>query len=213
MSSSLYSVLVLSLWVALIATLLNTLVAVPLAWTCSRTSQATFFRRVLMTFVLIPLALPPVVSGYLLLRVFGSVPGLAFSFWAAVLAAAFVSLPLYFLAAYGAFYGADRRLERVLTLYGVKKVRAWITVSLYQALPGLLAGAVITFGRALGEFGATAVFAGNIPDETQTLSLAIYSTLQHPDGMRAVGPYVGCSVLMSVLAVVFYQHMLVRRPR
>lgn len=171
------------------------------------------------TLLLSPMVLPPVVTGLLLLDVVGrrtllggwlaarGLP-LSFSFAAAVLAALTVGLPLYVWTARAAFQAVDRRYEEVSLTLGVSPGRTFLRVTLPLALPGLAAGMVLAFARGLGEFGATAVLAGNLEGETRTLALAIYSLLEVPDGEAAMRPLLLASVGLSLLALTGYELLL-----
>ncbi|MBL4727001.1 MAG: molybdate ABC transporter permease subunit [Rhizobiaceae bacterium] len=142
----------------------------------------------------IPLVMPPVVTGYLLLIVMGpkgSVGiflsdwfGVSFGFrWTgAALAAAVMAFPLMMRPMRLAFESIDGNLTNIASTLGAGKWTTFFTISLPLALPGILAGLVLGFAKALGEFGATITFVSNIPGETQTISLAVYSLLQSPNG-------------------------------
>jgi len=142
----------------------------------------------------LPLVLPPVVTGYLLLLLFGRRGpigafldanfGIVFSFrWTgAALAAAVMGFPLMVRAIRLSFESADRRIEDAASSLGANKLLVFATVTLPLALPGILAGIVLAFAKALGEFGATITFVSNIPGETRTLPVAIYTFTQVPGG-------------------------------
>lgn len=156
-------------------------------------------RVALDALVHLPLVVPPVVVGWGLLMLFG-VRGpvgatleawfgwrLVFTTSGAALATAVMSFPLIVRAARLGFEGVDRGLEQAAASLGAGPVDRFLSVSLPLAMPGLLAGAVTGFAAGLGEFGAVITFAGNIPGETQTLPLAIYSATQTPGGERTAG--------------------------
>lgn len=207
----------LSLGVGLWCSLLGLPLAVGLGWLLARRSFPG--KAVLGTLLLSPMVLPPVVTGLLLLDVVGrrtllggwlaarGLP-LSFSFAAAVLAALTVGLPLYVWTARAAFQAVDRRYEEVSLTLGVPPGRTFLRVTLPLALPGLAAGMVLAFARGLGEFGATAVLAGNLEGETRTLALAIYSLLEVPDGEAAMRPLLLASVGLSLLALTGYELLL-----
>lgn len=188
--------------------------AVVLGWLLAR---ATFPGKSLVTTLLLaPLALPPVVTGFVLLRLFGRSGLLGpiltplgieipFTTLGAGIAAFVVSFPLYLLTARSAFQLVDRRYEEVSQTLGYPPTRTFWRVTLPLALPGVAAGALLAFARALGEFGATAVLAGNVKGETQTIPLAIYTMLESPDGYGTIGLLVGISVVLSLLAVAGFQ--------
>lgn len=167
----------------------------------------------------IPLVLPPVVTGYLMLLVFGKqgVVGhwldrwfqvsLAFNFWGAVLAASVVAFPLMVRASRLGFELADQRLEVAATTLGASPLRVFGTITLPLAFPGLVAGLVLTFVRSLGEFGATITFAGNIEGETRTLPLAVYTYLQIPGREKVVWILSLIAVLLSLGALIISERM------
>ncbi|HEX6919369.1 MAG TPA: ABC transporter permease [Actinomycetes bacterium] len=179
---------------------------VPLAWLLARTDFPG--RSLVRALVLLPLVLPPVVGGVALLLAFGRRgvlgPALAdvgvrlpFSTAGAVVAGAFVALPFLVLAVEGAIAGLDRSYEEVAATLGSSPWRVFTRVTLPLVAPGLAAGAALAWARALGEFGATITFAGNVPGRTQTLPLAVYLLLQDdPDAATAV------SLLLLAVSVV-----------
>jgi len=182
-----WTVLATTLRVALAATALGAPLGILLGRLLAR--HAFRGKALVETLVALPLVLPPTAIGYLLLallardgplgeRALGFDPGVLFTWRAAVLASAVVALPLTARTARAAFEGVDPRLERMARSLGLSPTRTFLTVALPLARRGLLAAVVLGFGRALGEFGATAVVAGNIPGRTQTLSLAIFSEIQ-----------------------------------
>jgi molybdate transport system permease protein len=163
-----------------------------------------------------PLVLPPVVTGFLLLSLLGtrgafgpllSALGITvpFTLLAPVIAAVVVGLPFYVLAARGAFEAVDGRLEEVSWTLGVRPRPTFFRVVLPRAIPGIAAGAVLAFARALGEFGATVVLAGNVEGRTRTIPLAVYSLLESPSGSRGAWLLAGISVLVSLLALVGFE--------
>ena len=170
------------------------------------------------TFVALPLVLPPTAIGYLLLmalarngplgeRTLGFDPGVLFTWRAAVLASVVVALPLVTRTARAAFEGVDPRLELLARSYGLSFRRTFATVTLPLARRGLLAAITLGFARALGEFGATVIVAGNIPGRTQTLSLAIFSELQLGH-TRAALVYVGITVALAFVLMWVIERLL-----
>lgn len=162
----------------------------------------------------LPLVLPPVVTGYLLLlllgrrgpvgawleQTFGIV--LAFRWSGAVVAAAVMSFPLMVRPMRLALEAIDRGLEEAADTLGAPRLWIFLTVTLPLALPGLLAGAVLGFARSLGEFGATITFVSNIPGETRTLPSAIYTLTQVPNGEAAALRLVVFAAVLSLLALI-----------
>ena len=152
--------------------------------------------------------LPPVVTGYLLLVVFGRKGTfgpvlealgmqLAFTSAGAALAAAVMAFPLIVRAIRLALEAVDPRLEEAAGTLGASPIKVFAFVTLPLILPGLVAGAVVGFAKALGEFGATITFVSNIPGETQTLASAIYAVLQVPGQEAAVGRMIALSLILS----------------
>jgi len=161
----------------------------------------------------LPLVLPPVVSGWLLLLAFGAqgpmgrlLAGLGisviFRWTGAALASGVMALPLMVRAMRLSIEGVDRRLEGAARTLGASPWRAFVSVTLPLAMPGVLAGLVLGFARSLGEFGATITFVASIPGETRTLPLAIYDALQVPGGEGEVTRLAVVSVLLSLAALV-----------
>ena len=186
--------------------------AFALAWLLAR---GRFPGKVLLdALVHLPLVLPPVVTGWLLLLAFGpqgpagrllaDTLGLAFMFrWTgAALAAAVMALPLMVRAMRLSIEAVDRRLEGAARTLGAGPWRTFLSITLPLAMPGVLAGLVLGFARSIGEFGATITFVSNIPGETETLPLAIYSALQLPGGESDVARLAMVSVVLSVAALV-----------
>ena len=154
--------------------------------------------------VVLPVVVPPVVTGYVLLRLLGRAGWLglgsaspAFTWVGAAIAQAVVALPFFVLTLRVAFEAVDRDLERVAFTFGASRWHTFWTVTLPLAWHGLAAGALLAFARALGEFGATIIVAGNIEGVTRTLPLAIYASLQTPGGDATAA---GLSVIAVALA-------------
>jgi molybdate transport system permease protein len=185
----------LSLKVATAATLGSLLPGILVAYALARWRFPG--KLILDGLVHLPLVLPPVVTGYLLLVVFGRRAPLgaflaeklgivlAFRWTGAALACAVMAFPLLVRAIRLAFEATDRRLEQAASTLGASGPVVFLTITLPLAMPGVLAGMVLAFAKALGEFGATITFVSNIPGETQTLPSAIYSLLQVPGGDSA----------------------------
>ncbi len=208
------SAILLSLVVGLAATLLGLVPSVLLGRLLARREFAG--KALVSTLILMPLVLPPVVTGFLLLTLFGTRgvfgPALGafgitvpFTLIAPVVAAVVVGLPFYVLAARGAFEAVDARLEEVSWTLGVRPRSTFFRVVLPLAVPGIAAGAVLAFARALGEFGATVVLAGNVEGRTRTIPLAVYSLLESPGGSGGAWVLAGVSVLLSLLALAGFE--------
>jgi len=206
-----WGIVVLSLEVSLAAVLGALPVAFALAWVLAR---LRFPGKLLLDgLVHLPLVLPPVVIGWLLLVAFapegpaGRLLGLVgisvlFRWSGAAIAAAVMALPLMVRAIRLSLEAVDPRLEAAARTLGAGPWRTFRTVTLPLAAPGVLAGAVLGFARSLGEFGATITFVSNIPDETRTLPLAIYAALQLPGGDSTVWRLAALAVALSLAALV-----------
>ncbi|MFY8195994.1 molybdate ABC transporter permease subunit [Novosphingobium sp. B1] len=220
MSADEWEIIRLSLKVGAVAVMACLPIAFALAWALAR---GRFPGKLLLDALIhLPLVLPPVVTGWLLLLAFGPAGpagawleralGITFMFrWTgAALAAAVMALPLMVRAMRLSIEAVDRRLEAAAMTLGASRWRVFRTITVPLALPGVIAGTVLGFARSLGEFGATITFVSNIPGETQTLPLAIYSALQIPGGESAVARLAIVSVVLSVAALVISE-MLARR--
>src|SRR5262245_17326968 len=202
----------LSLKIALVATLVALPFGLAAAWLLARKS---FWGKTLLDGLIhMPLVLPPVVTGYLLLISFGRRGpigafladhfGIVFSFrWTgAALACGIMGFPLLVRPLRLALEAIDRKLEEAAATLGADPRWVFFTVTLPLALPGVIAGMVLCFAKALGEFGATITFVSNIPGETQTISAAIYTFTQTPGGDAAAGRLVLVAVAISLVALV-----------
>ena len=206
------AIALLSLKVAGAAIACALIPAIALAWILARGRFVG--KSALEALINLPLVLPPVVVGFALLELFGrrgligewlfETFGLrvAFTWEGAALAAAVMGFPLIVRAARLAFEAVDPDLDEAAQTLGASPWRRFVTIALPLAAPGVIAGALLGFARALGEFGATIAFAGNQPGETRTLPLAIYTELQRPGGDEAAGRLVVLSVILAIGAVV-----------
>ena len=205
----------LSVRVAVLATLVVLPIALGIAWLLAR--RSFIGRGLVEALVYLPLVLPPVVTGYALLMVLGARSplglSLAFTTTAAVIAAATMALPLMVRSMRVAIEQVDRRLEQAAASCGAPPWRVWWTVTLPLSLPGISAGLILGFARALGEFGATIVVAGNIPEVSRTLPLAIYTALQRPGGDAAAWQLVMVAVVLSVAAIVVSEWLIRRQGK
>ncbi|QQN73790.1 molybdate ABC transporter permease subunit [Croceicoccus sp. YJ47] len=215
-----WEVIALSLRVSAVAMMATLPLAYALAWLLAR---RRFAGRVLLdAAVHLPLVVPPVVTGWILLIVLGPAGpvgawlqthfgiGFVFRWTGAAVAAAVMALPLMVRAMRLSIEAVDRRAVDAARTLGATRWRAFATVTLPLSMPGILAGAVLGFARSLGEFGATITFVSNIPGETQTLPLAIYSGLQVPGAEAAVTRLAIVSVVLSVGALMLSE-WLIRR--
>lgn len=213
------SALLLSLKVASWCTLFSLIPAIALAWLLAR--KQFFGKALLDAMVHLPMVLPPVVPGYLLLVAFseqGSMGqllaqwgfSLVFNWKGAVLASAVMGLPLMVQSIRLAMQLIDKRLEDAARTLGANSLRVFFTITLPLALPGILVGAILSFSRSLGEFGATITFVGNIEGETRTLPLAIYSAVHQIDGEHMASRLIVISVVLA-LASLLVSNYLTRR--
>lgn len=216
-----WSALRLSLLVASVATLASLPPGLAVAYLLARREFRG--RALLDGLVHLPLILPPVVTGYLLLLAFGrrgwfgaalAELGIVFSFrWTgAALACAVMGFPLMVRAMRLSLEAVDRKLEQAAGTLGASPAAVFLVVTLPLALPGILAGAVLAFAKAMGEFGATITFVSNIPGETQTLPSAIYTLTQVPGGEAGALRLTLVSVALS-MAALLASEWLARRAR
>lgn len=211
-------------WFTLVCALAATALALPagviVAWILARRSFPG--RSLLETVVSLPLVMPPVATGLILLMLLGrrgpigsmlAAAGIdvVFTWKAVVMAMAIMGLPLLIRTARAGFEQVNRRYEDVAATLGASPARIFLTISLPLAWPSVLAGAVLAFARALGEFGATIVVAGSIPGATQTLAVAIYSDAETGRDLRAL-VLLGVSAAIAFAALWLSNRLSERRP-
>jgi len=201
-----------------------TVLSLPLGiWVAHLLARGNFWgKQVLNGLVHLPLILPPVVTGYVLLLTFGrkgfvgqylDMIGivLAFKWTGAVLAAAVMAFPLMVRAIRLSIEAVDQKLEEAASTLGAAPRRVFVSVTLPLIIPGILAGAILAFAKAMGEFGATITFVANIPGQTQTLPTAIYAMLQVPNGdaqaLRLVWVAIAVALSALVLSEVLARHL------
>ncbi|MEM9836974.1 MAG: molybdate ABC transporter permease subunit [Bacteroidota bacterium] len=201
----------LSIRVALVCVLILLPVSLGIGYLLAR--RSFWGKSIVESLIHLPLVMPPVTTGYLLLICLGSSSTigqwlskylgiqLAFSFYAAVIASAVVSFPLMVRSIRTGMELVDPGLEEASRLLGVGQFMTFIRITVPLALPGIVSGCILAFARSLGEFGATITFAGNIAGETQTLPLAIYATMQVPGQENATFRLVLVSVFISFIAM------------
>jgi len=207
-----WGIVALSLKVGGVAMLVTLPVAFALAWLLAR---VRFPGKVIVDAAIhLPLVVPPVVTGWLLLLAFGPNGPIGawlqqsfgvtvlFRWTGAAIAAGVMALPLMVRAMRLSIEAVDRRLENAARTLGAGPWRVFWTLTLPLSIPGVLAGAVLGFARSIGEFGATITFVSNVPGETQTLPLAIYSALQQPGADAMVWRLSCISVGLSLIALV-----------
>lgn len=203
-------IIALSCKVALSALVVNILPAVLVGYALAR--KDFWGKSLVETLIFLPLVLPPVIPGYLLLVVFGSQGvigslleqvGIAFAFsWkGAALASAVMGFPLMVQSVRVAIELVDRRLEIAAMTLGASKIQTFFGVTLPLSATGILIGAMLSFCRSLGEFGATITFVGNVAGETRTLPLAIYSLMQQPDSEASIVRLIMISLAVAFLAL------------
>ncbi|WP_298360019.1 molybdate ABC transporter permease subunit [uncultured Litoreibacter sp.] len=217
-----WQAITLSLQVALTATILS----LPLAiWVAHVLARKTFpGKQILNAAVHLPLILPPVVTGYLLLLAFGAQGAigamlakigvtLAFKWTGAVLAAAIMAFPLMVRAIRLGIEAVDPKLEQAATTLGASPAKVFATITLPMCLPAIIAGAVLAFAKALGEFGATITFVASIPGETRTLPSAIYAFLQVPGAERSAINLTIIAVIIAVAALLISEWLAQKAAR
>ncbi|MDR3456300.1 MAG: molybdate ABC transporter permease subunit [Verrucomicrobiae bacterium] len=209
-------------WVSALSTLAILPFGLALAWLLARRDWPG--KSIVETLVALPMVMPPVATGLILLNIFGrrgAVGGflhntlnfdVIFTWRAVLLALGVMSFPLLVLFARVAFEEVNPRLEQVARTLGASRWRVFLTITLPLAARGIIAGTILAFARALGEFGATIMVAGNIPGKTSTLSLAIFQDVQIGDDSHAFR-LLGVSVLLAFIAVWCSQFLLRRKKR
>ena len=206
-----WNAVALSVKVAIVAMLASLPLAVAIAMLLAR--RDFWGKSLLNGIVHLPLVMPPVVTGYLLLLTFGkrgpvgaflSDYGIVFSFrWTgAALACAVMGFPLMVRAIRLSIEAVDRKLEAAASTLGASAMWVFLTITLPLTLPGVVAGMILSFAKAMGEFGATITFVSNIPGETQTLPSAIYSFTQVPGGDAGALRLTAISVAISLAALI-----------
>lgn len=213
-----YSPLWISLKVAVVATCFTFLTGIFAAW---RVMKMRRFQGVIDGLLTLPMVLPPTVVGFFLLLLFGK-NGLlgqflasinlsvVFTWQGAAIAAAVVSFPLMYRTARGAFEQMDVTLIHAARTLGMREIRIFWRVALPNCWPGVIAGTVLSFARALGEFGATTMLAGNIPGRTQTMSLAIYAAVAGNNREKA---YQWVAVILVISFVSLFLTNRLNRPQ
>jgi molybdate transport system permease protein len=211
-SSGVAQALALSLGAGAAATGLSVVLGVPLAWVLARSVEWNpILRRLLRAFVTVPLVLPPVVGGIALVLLLGrtGLIGTILNRWfgytipfttpAVIISETFVAMPFLVLSVEGALRGADRRLEDAAETLGASRWMIFRRITLPLIAPGVAAGAVLSFARALGEFGATITFAGDFPGVTRTMPIAAYIALESDPGAAYVIAIILLAVAIAVL--------------
>jgi molybdate transport system permease protein len=207
-----WTAILLSLRIAVVATVVALPFGIAIAWLLAR--KNFWGKSILDGVVHLPLVLPPVVTGYLLLIWFGKRGvigafladwfGIVFSFrWTgAALACGVMGFPLLVRAIRLSLEAVDTKLEAAASTLGASRFLVFATVTLPLAFPGIIAGMVLCFAKALGEFGATITFVSNIPGETQTISAAIYTYTQIPNADEAAARLVVVAIIISLIALI-----------
>tara|TARA_E500000178_G_C16868601_1_gene683216 strand:- start:132 stop:830 length:699 start_codon:yes stop_codon:yes gene_type:complete len=213
-------VIYLSLKIAFTASILSLPFGIITGYFLARKSFP--FKKLLESLVNLPLVLPPVVTGYMLLLVFGKNGfigiflekyfnlTLAFKWTGAALACAIMGFPLMVRSIKLAIEMIDIKIEEAAKTLGASNIMVFITITIPLALPGIFVGTTLSFARALGEFGATITFVSNIPGETQTLSSAIYTFLQIPNGEHMAFRLTIISIIISISALLLSEIILTK---
>ncbi len=215
MSAEIWQITLFSLAVALASTLLILPIGIAVAWVLARKNWAG--KTFVETIVMLPLVMPPVATGLVLLKIFGrrSPVGawlydrgveVVFNPKGVLIAMAVMSFPLLVRSARSAFVEVDPRLEQIASTLGAAGPRIFFAVTLPLAWRGVVAGCLLAYSRALGEFGATIMVAGNIPGRTQTLSLAIYSFVQLGQDHEAL-TLLGVTIVLAFIAVALSERL------
>lgn len=212
-----WSIILLSLKIGSAAVIASLPLGIWLAWLLARKEFRG--KTILDSIINLPLVLPPVVIGYLLLITMGrngylgkwldQILGISFSFnWkGAALASAVVSFPLLVRAIRISFESIDQNLEFAARSLGASRLKMFFTITLPLAIPGLIAGVVLAFARSLGEFGATITFVSNIPGETRTLPLAMYTLIQIPNQEAATMRLCIIAIAISFMALLCSEYL------
>tara|TARA_B110000014_G_C20074114_1_gene560504 strand:+ start:650 stop:1318 length:669 start_codon:yes stop_codon:yes gene_type:complete len=218
----LVDLILLSLKVAAVATLINIPIAVYIGWLIGRKNIRG--KLILETVISLPLALPPVVTGYFLLILVGRESTLGqvsqflfgtdivFTWVASAIAASVVSFPLMVRAIIVAMQNVDTTLERSARSLGAGPIRTFLQITMPLCYNGLVAGILLGFVRAMGEFGATIVVAGNIPGRTQTIPLAIYSKVQLGKDSEALNLII-VSTALAIITLIIHHWLIIRGSR
>ncbi len=222
MSSEEWQIVWFTAWVSALSTVVILPFGLALAWALARCEWPG--KSVVETFVSLPLVMPPVATGLILLKIFGrrhAVGGflhehfdfdIIFTWRAVLLALSVMSLPLLVRSARVAFEEVNPRLEQIARTLGAGNWRVFFTITVPLAARGIVAGMILAFARALGEFGATIMIAGNIPGKTSTLSLAIFQNVQLGEDTQAFR-LLGVSVVLAFVAVWSSEILLRRRKK
>ncbi len=204
-----YSPLLISLKAAIIATIITFILGVYIAYLTTKLKR---FKGLVDGFLTLPLVLPPTVVGFFLLVFLGKNSfigkllsiydiSIVFSSTATIIASTVVSFPLMYRTARGAFEQLDKNMIYVAKTLGLSEHKIFLRIMLPNSLPSIIAGTILAFARALGEFGATIMLAGNIPGKTQTMAVAVYSAVQA--GNRALAyRWVAVMVTISFITIV-----------
>lgn len=218
-----WQALALSLKVSSVAVMASLPLGILVAWVLAK--KQFWGKSLLNSLVHLPLVLPPVVTGYLLLLVFSRTGmlgqplqqwfgvSIAFSWQGAALAAAVVAFPLMVRAIRQAFESVDPKLEQAARTLGASPFKVFYSISLPLVYPGILAGMVLAFARSLGEFGATITFVSNIPEQTQTLPLAMFSFIETPGAEAEAARLCIIAIVLSITALLASEWLLRRNNK
>lgn len=212
---SIFSAIKLSLLVGLCSTLLSIFPAVAIAWVLARKKFPG--KSLINSMIFLPMVLPPVATGFLLLKILGRNSFLGtilekfgmnipFTLLGAIVASAVVGFPLFVMLVRSTFAGLDSQLENYSLTAGYNPRQTFLKIVLPLSYPGIIAGSIVCFARSIGEFGATVILAGNMEGQTRTISLAIYSLLDSPVGEEKANILLMASVGISFLSLLVYEY-------
>lgn len=216
MATDFWAPIQLSLEVAFASSFIIIIIGVYAAKIMARTNFKG--KLIVETIILLPLVLSPSVIGFLLIFIFGRNSwigsiiellfneSIMFTWWAAVIASSVVAFPLMYQSAKTGFEGVDLDIEEAARIDGASDWKTFIYITIPLSLKAIISGGILSFARALGEFGATLMFAGNIPGKTQTIPTAIYVAIE-AGNMQLAWLWVGCTILISACMLMFVRQI------
>ena len=211
------SPVIISLKIAIVATIFSFIIGTTFAYIFSR--RTNIFITILETIILLPMVMPPTITGYVLLMLLGKNSFLAplfgdntliFTWWAGVIASTLVSIPLMYQNAKGGFLNVSSRYEDIGKTLGLSRSKIIFKINIPLILPALLGGMILSFARALGEFGATLMVAGSIPGKTRTIASAIFFAVDGGD-TRTANILLGIMVIISFVLILSLNHVLKKK--
>lgn len=215
---SVLSPVTISLKIAILATILSFIIGTTFAYLLSR--KTNLFTTIIETIILLPMIMPPTITGYILLLLLGNnsilTPlfggnSLIFTWWAGVIASTLVSIPLMYQNAKGGFLNISNKYDDIAKTLGLSRSKIIFKIDLPLILPALMGGMILSFARALGEFGATLMIAGSIPGKTRTIASAIFFAVEAGD-IRTANILLGIMVVIS-FALIFVLNYVLKRKK